>query len=434
MSENKINNCKKECKITKEFYINNRKRYYEKISNNSITVLNSGVVYNMSADEGYDFDVDKNFYYLTGINQADVNLILVKKDNDVTEYLFIEKNDPIKIKWVGAKLYPEEAKEISGIDNIVFSNKFNDMLEEIINNKDSNIDKMYLNLELDKSFKYCHNHLFSSKIEEKYPKLQVIDAYSIIVGLRAIKTKEEVQKIQEAIDCTQKGIEKLMTESRSGIYEYQLENHFDFVIKEDGQRIHSFKTIAASGKNATILHYSSNNTLLKENELILFDLGTETDYYISDITRTFPINGKFTERQKQVYSEVLNVNKKCIEFLKPGITKIQYNEYAKKLLTEACYRLGLIKEDSEVIKYYFHSIGHTIGLDTHDPCFYENGIEEGMCLTVEPGLYIEEENIGIRIEDDVLITKDGCINLSANIIKEVDDIEDFFKKNNKYYK
>ena len=225
-----------------------------------------------------------------------------------------------------------------------------------------------------------------------------------------------------------------MSESRSGIYEYQLENYFDFVIKENGQRIHSFKTIAASGKNATILHYSSNNTLLKENELILFDLGTETDYYISDISRTFPINGKFTERQKQVYNEVLEVNKKCIEFLKPGVTKLQYNEYAKKLLTEACYRLGLIKEDSEVIKYYFHSIGHTIGLDTHDPCFYENGIEEGMCLTVEPGLYIEEENIGIRIEDDVLITKDGCINLSANIIKEVADIEEFFKKNNKYYK
>ena len=143
-----------------------------------------------------------------------------------------------------------------------------------------------------------------------------------------------------------------MEESHSGIYEYQLENHFDFVIKDNKQRINSFKTIAASGKNATILHYSSNNTMLKENELVLFDLGTETDYYISDISRTFPINGKFTARQKEVYEEVLNVNKECIKFLKPGITKLQYNEFAKNLLIKACYRLGLIKEDSEIIKFF----------------------------------------------------------------------------------
>lgn len=416
--------------ITKEFYINNRKRYFDKIKDNSVTVLSSGVVYCMSGDEGYDFDVDKNFYYLTGINQDQVNLILVKKNGITSEYLFIEENDPVRIKWVGAKLYKEEAQEISGIENILYTNEYENYLNKEINDS----QYVYLNLEFDKQFRYNHNHIFSRKIEKEFPNSSIIDAYKVIIGLRAIKTKEEVAKIQEAIDVTQIGVEKLMEESHSGIYEYQLENHFDFVIKDNKQRIHSFKTIAASGKNATILHYSSNNTMLKENELVLFDLGTETDYYISDISRTFPINGKFTARQKEVYEEVLNVNKECIKFLKPGITKLQYNEFAKNLLIKACYRLGLIKEDSEIIKYYFHSIGHTIGLDTHDPCMYENGIEEGMCLTVEPGLYIEEEEIGIRIEDDVLITHDGCINLSQNIIKEVSDIEEFFKNRNKYNK
>lgn len=415
--------------MNKEFYINNRKRLFEKIKNNSVLILSSGTLYIMSADEAYDFDVDKNFYYLTGINQENVILLLRKCAGKLEEYLFIVKNDPIKVKWVGAKLEKEEAYNLSGIENILYDDNVEKDIDALITNE---IKDLYLNLEYDKSYRYNHNHIFSKKYERLYSHLQLHDCYEMIVGLRAIKTKEEIDKIKESIEVTRLGIEKLMSESHAGIYEYQLESYFDFVIKNNGQRIHSFKTIAASGKNATILHYSTNNSILKDNELILFDLGTETDFYISDISRTFPICGKFTPRQREVYEEVLNVNKKCIEFLKPGITKIEYNNYAKKLLTEACYRLGLIKTDDELIKYYFHSIGHTIGLDTHDPCFYSNGIEEGMLLTVEPGLYIEEEGIGVRIEDNVLITKTGCVNLSESIIKEVKDIEEFFASNNKY--
>ncbi len=417
--------------LKKEFYINNRKKYAELIKDNSITVISSGTVYNMSADEDFDFEIDKNFYYLTGINQEEVTLVITKINNIVKEYLFIVKNDPIKVKWVGAKLEKEEAQELSGIENILYDNNLFEDIQKLITNE---IFDVYLNLERKKGYHYEHNQAFSNKITKAFPELNVNDCYRLIVGLRSVKSKEEVELVKEAIEVTRIGIEKLMTESHSGIYEYQLENHFDFVIKENGQRPHSFKTIAAGGKNATILHYSFNNNLLNENELVLFDLGTETDIYISDITRTFPVNGKFTKRQREVYEEVLNVNKKCIEFLKPGLTMIEYNNYAKKLLTEACYRLKLIDKDEDLIKYYFHSIGHSIGLDTHDPCFYENGIVEGMMLTVEPGLYIPEEGIGIRIEDDVLITKDGCENLSEAIIKEADDIEEFFKKNNKYYR
>lgn len=416
--------------MKKEFYIINRKNYQEKIKDNSLTILSSGTVYCQSGDEGYDFDCDKNFYYLTGINQPDVIFALQKKNGEVKEYLFIEENDPIKIKWVGAKLYPEEAKEISGIENIIFTNNYQKTIDELV----QGIDTLYLNKEFDKQFRYNHNYLFSQEVANKYPKLETIDCYKIIVGLRAIKTKEEIELIQSTIDVTKEGIEQLMINSKPGIYEYQLENYFDFVIKNNGQRIHSFKTIGAGGINATTLHYSKNNTLLRDGDLVLFDLGTETDYYISDITRTFPVNGKFTKRQKEVYEAVLDVNKRCIEFLKPGITKLQYNEFAKRCLIENAKKIGLIKNDDEIINYYFHSIGHTIGLDTHDPCYYENGIEENMCLTVEPGLYIPEEGIGVRIEDDVLITKDGCINLSKSIIKEVDDIENFFKNNNKYIK
>lgn len=416
-------------KLTKDFYIENRKKYANLVKDNSITVISSGTIQNSSADEDFDFEVDKNFYYLTGINQEEVTFVLTKINGVVKEYLFIVKNDPIKVKWLGAKLEKDEAKNLSGIENILYDDNYIEDIKKMIT---SEIIDIYLNLERKSGYHYEHNKVFSHKISKAFPELVINDCYRLIVDLRSIKTKEEVEMVKDAIEVTRIGIEKLMTESHPGMYEYQLENYFDFVIKDNGQRLHSFKTIAAAGVNATTLHYSFNNSLLKDNDLILFDLGTETNFYISDISRTFPINGKFTKRQREVYEEVLNVNKKCIEFLRPGLTKIEYNEYAKRLLTESCYRLHLIDKDEDINKYYFHSIGHSIGLDTHDPCFFENGIEEGMLLTVEPGLYIPEEGIGIRIEDDVLITKDGCVNLSKSIIKEVDEIEEFFKKNNKH--
>ena len=246
--------------------------------------------------------------------------------------------------------------------------------------------------------------------------------------LPSIARNEEVSKIQESIDVTKKALENVMTNIKPGLYEYQAETYFDSSIKWNGQRTTSFRTIAASGKNATVLHYTQNNSLIKDNDLVLFDLGCNTDYYISDISRTYPANGKFTKRQKEIYNIVLNCNKKCIEWLKPGVTWKEYNDYANSLLIEGLKNIGLIKEDSELRKYYWHSIGHSIGLDTHDPSLETFGLQEGMLTTCEPGLYIEEEGIGIRIEDDILITKDGCINLSKDIIKEIDDIESFMKK------
>ena len=418
-------------KLNSEFFKRNRKKLFSKMLDNSVLVLSSGTNYTESGDEDFDFDVDKCFYYLTGVNQAEVTLVLEKKKGQENEYLFIEENDPVRVRWVGAKLYPNEAKEISGISNIRFSKSFDNCLDYILS---GNIDNLYLSLEHDNTHRYNHNYEFSKKISDKYYDKKVIDCYKIIVDLRFVKEKEEVEKVKEAISLTKVGLEKLMSEARPGIHEYELEAHFDYVLKTSGQIKKSFKTIAASGKNATILHYVDNNSVLKDGDLILFDLGNESDFYISDISRTFPVNGKFTKRQREVYEEVLNVNKKCIEFLKPGETRVSYNEYAKKLLAEACKRLGLIKEDKDLVKYYWHGVGHSIGLDTHDPANYDDGIKNGSLMTVEPGLYIEEEGIGIRIEDDVLVTDKGCIVLSKDIIKEVDDIEKFMKENNKYAK
>lgn len=418
--------------LLKENYCLNRSNYFKEIEDRSLTVMFSGRNIQRTGDQDYDFEVEKNFYYLTGINQSDVILVMLKNGGIEKAVLFIEKNDPIHMKWYGKKLTKEEVTSISGIDNVYYLEQFSQFIFSSLNStrQGNNLyDKVYLNLERRNSKGYTTEALeYAKEIKEKYPELIIMNNYNKVINLRMYKSKAEVEMIKKSIETTRFGIEALMANSAPGMYEYQLECYYDMYIKMHGQKDVSFKTIAAGGVNATVLHYSTNNTVLNDNELILFDLGCRTDYYISDISRTFPVNGKFTERQKEVYEKVLDVNKKCIEFLKDGITWKEYNDFARNLIAKACIELGLINDESEVSKYYWHSIGHSIGLDTHDPSLNYLPIKEGMTLTVEPGIYIEEEKIGIRIEDNVLITKDGCINLSKDIIKEVKDIEEFMKK------
>lgn len=420
--------------MNKQFYIKNRERFFKSIKDNSVTVLFSGTVIPKSCDQDFRFSVNRNFYYLTGINQANVILVLVKGINGNKEYLFIEENDEYMAKWVGMKLTKEEANNISGIDNILYLDNFNTLIHSLFNSSRKNYDELYylyLDLERRNDLEYKSKALTYSKIiKDKYPEVKIENAYPKIVRLRMNKTQDEIDKMQESIDVTKGALENVLKNIKPGLYEYQIETYYDSYIKFNGQKETSFETICAAGKNATILHYIDNNTVVKDNELVLFDLGCCTDYYISDISRTYPANGKFTDRQKQIYEIVLNCNKKCIEYLKPGLTWDEYNQYANSLLIAGLKEIGLIKEDKELRKYYWHSIGHSTGLDTHDPDIRNVKFEEGMVMTVEPGLYLEDEGIGIRIEDNILITKDGCINLSKDIIKEVDEIELFMKNNN----
>lgn len=414
-----------------KFYSKNRVNYFEKIKDNSLTVLFSGVEKQKTADQEYDFSVDRNFYYLSGIDQSKAILVLLKAKGENKEYLFVEETSELMAKWVGKKLSKDEAKEISGVENIRYLSDFDSFLFSILNStrySASNVENIYLNLER-KNDKYHVSPalVFKNEIVNNYPELLINNAYPIIIGLRMIKTDEEIALIKEAIKITNGGILQLMKNSKPGLYEYQLESYFNQYIMFNGQNDHAFKTICASGKNSTILHYVNNNNILHDGDLVLFDLGSSYKYYISDISRTFPVNGKFSSRQKDVYESVLTIQKNCINFLKPGVSWEEYNKYANDQTIEQLKKLGLIKEDQEFRKYYYHSIGHFIGLDTHDPGLHDVIFKEGMVMTVEPGIYIEEENIGVRIEDNILITKDGNINLSKDIIKEVKDIEKIMK-------
>ena len=412
----------------KDFYVNNRNRLYEKLENDSLLVLFAGKAPQKSADEAYQFVPNRNFYYLTGIDEPNIIFLVHKTNKTIEEYLFIEKSDPILEKWVGKTISRKESEEISGINKIHFIEQFDTMLSRIL--LTNSVTNLYLDLErreLDTATTKAQQ--FAGKMQANYPFLQIKNVYSDICGLRVFKTPEEIEEIKKAIAITYDGIKNLMSHAKVGMKEYQLEAYFDFVLKSAGVKHYAFPTIVASGENSTVLHYEKNDATVEDGSLVLLDLGAQLNYYNADISYTFPVNGTFSERQKTFYNIVLKALRETTELIKPGTPFAKLNEHTKKILAEECIKVGLIKEESEIGNYYYHSVSHFLGLDTHDVGDYKDLIlHPGMVLTVEPGLYIEAEGIGLRIEDDVLVTEEGHEVLSKDIFRSVEEIEVFMNK------
>ena len=416
--------------MDKRVYSEHRTALMNEIDNNSIVILFAGHAPKKTGDEVYKFTPDRNFYYLTGVSEESHIVVLSKFNNEVNEKLFLKEIDLEKEMWNGKTLRDSEAKEISGIEDTVYMNEFNGYLNRLL--KGAAEANLYIDLARQSYDEEDSNGTkFVNVFKDKYPHVVIKNLSSKITPLRMIKSKEEIEEMQKAIDITRDGIKSLMKNAKAGMKEYELEAYFDFACKTRGVKDLAFRTIAAAGKNATTLHYVENNSEIKNDDLILFDLGAQWNYYSADVTRTFPVGGKFTDRQKEVYEAVLRVNKAVIEKIKPGVVYRDLNTWATDLIAEECIKLGIIKEKSEVSRYYWHSIGHNLGLDTHDvePQGRNFVFGEGMVFTVEPGIYIAEEGIGIRIEDDVLVTADGCEVLTKEIIKEVKDIEAFMSNN-----
>jgi Xaa-Pro aminopeptidase len=239
------------------------------------------------------------------------------------------------------------------------------------------------------------------------------------------KDEFEVNEIRRAISYSKAGVEAILSVATPGINERSIVAMYEYALKTHNSEGNSFNPIVASGANATTLHYEENDQTAEDGSLVLCDLGALAGPYASDISRTFPVNGKFTDRQKEIYELVLSVNKACIDFVKPGIMMSELNLHARNLLAEGAMKLGMIQSPDEISKYYYHNVSHYLGLDVHDVGSYLIPLKAGVVLTIEPGFYIEEESIGIRIEDNVLVTETGSINLSESIIKEVKDIENF---------
>lgn len=409
-------------------FIKNRENLINQIDDDSILIAFAGHAPKKTGDELYQFTQNINFYYLTGIVEPHHIVVLSKIKGKVTEKLFLKEINLDEEMWNGKTLRDTEGKDISGIKEVVYMNDFYSYLNSQI--KGTEQINLYLDLDKENIEEDDSEALkFSKEMRNKYPQIVIKNFSNKIIPLRMIKSDEEINEMKKAIEITIRGVKSLMNNAKPGLKEYELEAYFDFECKRSGAKDFAFSTIAAAGKNATILHYVSNDSEIKENDLILFDLGAQWNLYNADITRTFPANGKFTDRQREVYEAVLRVNKAVIEKIKPGVVYKELNAWSKDLIAEECIKLGIIKEKEEVSKYYWHSIGHNLGLDTHDlePQGREFVFEKGMVFTVEPGIYISEEGIGIRIEDDVLVTEDGCEVLTKDMIKEVKDIEEFMK-------
>jgi Xaa-Pro aminopeptidase len=266
---------------------------------------------------------------------------------------------------------------------------------------------------------------FAESVQKNYPAMKIMNAHKFMCELRMIKADFEIEEMKKAVNLTKMGLEAVMNNLKAGEIEYTAEAEFLYTIRKNGADTNAFDTIAASGGNAVILHYVENDNIMEDGNLILMDLGAQYKQYASDITRTYPINGKFSDRQKTIYNIVLKANEEVIKMMKPGVPFADLNKKSTEVLTEGLLEIGLIKEAKEISKYYYHGVSHFLGLDVHDIGFRDAVLEPGMVFTVEPGLYIAEENIGIRIEDDILITQDGYVNLSKDIIKSVEDIEAF---------
>ena len=419
--------------IKVEEFKERRNKLYDLLEEHSVLVLYSGVSVKRSADESFPFTVNRNFYYLTNIKQEDSIFLAVKLNGVIHEYLFVSEYDELKEKWTGKRLTVNEAKELSGIDNILYTPTFNAKLKLILDNETEleRINHLYLDLEKENKIgDDLETKDIANGLSLNYDNLEVIDVYEKIIRLRMIKSQGEIEEFKEAISKTNIGLQNIMKNIKPGLYEYQLSSLFYYTIQDYDYSELSFPTIAAGGVNATCLHYPTPISKLNDNELCLFDLGAQNNMYCADISRTYPVNGKFNDLQRKIYEIVLGCNKLIIKLVKPGITIAELQQAAINYLASKCVETKLIEKESDISKYYFHNISHHIGLDTHDPSFRNLPLEEGNIISDEPGLYFKELGIGIRIEDDILVTSDGSYNLSGKIIKEINDIERFMSFKN----
>ena len=404
-----------------------RKKVFDQMKDNSVAILFSGVSKIASEDEYLPFTVNKNFFYLTGIKQEHSALILIKGIGERRTYLFIDPYSELKEKWTGKRLTTDNAMAISDIKTIYTTDNFETMLNLALTNEANqygDIDCVYLDLSSPEQ--KLKDGFFMNDLEVKlkldYQK-EIVDIYPLMRDLRMVKSSVEIENIIKAIEKTNNGISYLISKLNPGMVEHEIADEFEMYGRAHDRAPLAFSTIIAGGKNATCLHYPTQDDVIKDNDLILFDLGYSYNGYSADISRTFPVNGKFDELQRNIYEAVLSCNKSVIAMARPGLKIKDLQEHATEFLRNECIRRGLMDSNDDIRNYYYHNVSHHLGLDTHDISDREKPLENGNIITVEPGLYFAKFGIGVRIEDDVLITLDGSVVLSKNIVKEVDEIE-----------
>jgi Xaa-Pro aminopeptidase len=419
--------------LDSKIFVDNRRSFVKHLKSKSLAVFNSNDIYPTSADGTLPFKQATDIFHLSGVDQEESILVIFPDAHkeEHKEMLFLkETNDHIAV-WEGAKLNKDQAFDVSGIKNVFWLTEFNRVFTEVM----SHAENVYLN---------SNEHLranvetetrearFVKWCKESFPIHTYQRAAPIMHQIRAIKSEDEVAVMQIAADITTKGYDRILKYIKPGVMEYELEAEFMHEWLMNRSRGFAYTPIIGSGYNACVLHYIENNDECKDGDLILFDVGCEYGNYACDVTRCFPVNGKFTDRQKEVYSAVLRVKKASEKLLVPGNNLIDYHKAVGKLMESELIGLKLITQDEvdnedpawpAYKKYFMHGTSHYIGLDVHDVGLWTGKIEAGMVFTCEPGIYIPEENLGIRLEDDLVVTNDGLINLTKHIPIEIEDVE-----------
>jgi Xaa-Pro aminopeptidase len=420
--------------IDRNLFISNRKKFMAEMKPKSVAVFNSNDIYPISADSSMPFQQHRDIFYLTGADQEESILLLCPDApyEHLREILFLrETNEHIAV-WEGEKLTKERATDVSGIQNIQWLKDFEKILFEVM----TYTDTMYINT----------NEHYRSAVETetredrfikwwkaKYPAHQVAKSNPILQRLRSVKEQAEIELIQQACNITEKGFRRLLGFVKPGVWEYEIEAELIHEFVRNRSKGFAYTPIIASGKNANVLHYIENNQQCKEGELILLDVAAEYANYSSDLSRTIPVSGRYTQRQKDVYNAVLRVKDEATKMLVPGTLWKQYHVEVGKVMTSELLGLGLIdKADVQnedpawpaYKKYFMHGTSHHLGLDTHDYGLLAEPMQPNMVFTVEPGIYIPAEGFGIRLEDNVVVQASGePFNLMGNIPIEAEEIE-----------
>ena len=421
--------------ISSSLFVKNRKKFTEKMQPKSMAIFNSNDIYPVSSDSTLPFAQHRDIFYLSGVDQEE-SILLIFPDaykEEHREILFLrETNEHIAI-WEGEKLTKEKATEVSGVKSVFWLPEFDRIFYNLMNEAEN----IYLNrnehyravLEVQ-----TREDRFIERVKKEFPLHEILRSNPILQHLRSVKEPEELALIQNACNITEKGIRRLLNFIKPGVWEYEIEAELIHEFIKNRSKGFAYTPIIASGNNANVLHYIANNMQCKDGDLILLDVGAEYANYSSDLTRTIPVNGKFTERQKQIYNAVLDMKNFATSLLVPGNNWYDYHKECGDFYTSKFLELGLLdkadvqNEDKNwpaYKKYMMHGTSHHMGLDTHDYGILSDKFVENMVFTVEPGIYLPAEGIGIRIEDDVVIQKSGePFNLMKNIPIEVEEIEE----------
>ncbi len=426
--------------LSKDTYIGHRQRLRELLEPGSLAIFNSNDIMPTNADGTMPFRQNNDLLYLCGVDQEDTTLLIFPDAHDRRhrEILFLkETNSEIAI-WEGAKLTKEQAQEQTGIATIYWNSEFQKVLHGLM----SEAAAVYLNSNEQTRADITvetRDIRFGKQLRQKYPLHRYERSAPIMHTLRAIKSEGEIMQMQTACNITEKGFRRILKMINPGVNELEIQAELAHEFLLNRSRGFAYEPIVASGFSACVLHYVQNNQKCKDGDVILMDIGAEYGNYASDMTRCVPVNGKFTDRQKQVYNAVLRVMRASMELLRPGVYLADYHRQVGHLMEKELVDLGLLTANDienqnpdwpAYKKYFMHGTSHFIGLDVHDVGHWTKPIEAGNVFTVEPGIYIREENLGIRLENDILITDNGYIDLMGNIPIEAGEIEDLMAEEN----